>query len=313
MYKKFIVILFSAFLGALFILSAWLKLFPIEPFEYQITGSTFFGWDASVFVARLVIGLEFCLGILLLFSYDLKKTIPAMIVLLAVFCVHLTYLWISRGNQVDCGCMGESISITPLQGILKNVVMIVMGVFIYKSDFQFELKIKQLYAYLFIVSTATVFIVNPVDLNYSRTYLNKPFEHFELNLNPVYNSHDTANIELPRMNVRNRKLILSFLSASCPHCKIAASKISVIKRRNPKIPFYFFINGDPKDIRKFLEKTETQDIPHSRLNGQEFVKAAGLNLPVIYYYDSGQVSKQVDYYTLEQDHIEKWLGQSKSK
>ncbi len=307
MFKRVLIIFISVLLGAMFIASAWLKLYPIELFEYQITGSTFFGWDTSVFVARIIIAIEFALGILLIAAYDLKRTIPAMIVLLVVFCIHLVYLWASRGNQVDCGCMGEGISITPLQGILKNLGMIALGFVVYRWGHAYRFNIKQLNAYLLIVCATVVFILNPVDLNYARTYLNKPFEQFNLDLNSIYNSQDKLRVEHPSEDVRNRQLVLSFLSASCPHCKIAATKISVIKRRNPEIPFYFFINGEDKDIETFLLKTETSGIPHSRLNGPEFIQAAGLNLPVIYYYDKGAVVKQVDYYTLDQKHIEQWL------
>lgn len=307
MLKRILVIIGSASLGLLFIASAWFKLFPIEPFEYQITGSTFFGWDASVVVARLVIALEFFLGVSLLMAYNLKKTSLYTVALLGVFCLHLIYLFISRGNEVDCGCMGSAMAFTPLQGLLKNLVMIVVALLLYKFGFDFKFKVRYFQAYVLVACISVVFIVNPVDLKYADTYLNKPFDHFDLNLDPIYNSVEADKVQQPMEDIRNKKLIIAFLSASCPHCKIAASKIAVIKRKNPSLPFYFFINGDDADIELFLKKTENTAIPHSKLNGKYFVEAAGLSLPVIYYYNRGRVEKQVDYYTLDQAHIEQWL------
>ena len=38
-----------------------------------------------------------------------------------------------------------------------------------------------------------------------------------------------------------------------------------------------------------------------------FVELAGLQLPVIYYLNNSVVEKQVDYFTLDQNHIETWL------
>ena len=61
-------------------------------------------------------------------------------------------------------------------------------------------------------------------------------------------------------------------------------------------------------IQLFLRNTETSDVPHSRLNGPLFVQMAGLNLPVIYYYNKGKIERQVDYFTLEQYHVEAWLN-----
>ncbi|MCC6818756.1 MAG: hypothetical protein IT245_07695, partial [Bacteroidia bacterium] len=170
--------------------------------------------------------------------------------------------------------------------------------------------LKYASVYVFILGITAVFIVNPVDLEYASSYLNKPYEAFELSLDEIYQSEESDKVQVPQKELRNQKTVLAFLSASCPHCKIAAEKIAVMKRLNPALPFYFFINGDDKDIIKFLNKTETNDIPHSRLNGSLFIKTAGLNLPVIYYYNKGKVELQVDYYTLEQKHLETWLQET---
>ncbi|MEZ4804029.1 MAG: hypothetical protein R2852_00690 [Bacteroidia bacterium] len=296
-------------LAAIFLLSAWFKLFPIEPFEYKIVGTTFFGWVSSVFVARIVISLELFLALMLLLSVNLKTTLKLSLFILAIFTIHLTVDLILNGNQSDCGCMGSLMSFTPIQGIIKNLIMIA-GVSVllinYEQLFKFKFKLEYFSFYILLISGIAVFASNPVELTYSEKYLNKPFEGFKLDLDTLYNTVYGEKIEQPSMDVRDKKLILGFLSASCPHCKIAAQKISVIKRRNPNLPFYFFINGDQKDIEKFLTVTETENIPHSRLNGHLFVQLAGLHLPIIYYYSKGFIDKQVDYYTLEQYHIEKW-------
>jgi thiol-disulfide isomerase/thioredoxin len=305
--KKVLVIFLSACTGILFILSAYFKLWPIEPFEYKIVGTTFFGWQVSVFVARIVIATEFALGAMLLFSYRLKSTLRMTIGLLVIFCMHLGYVLISKGNSTDCGCMGTFMALTPVQGLLKNLLMIAVCIFLYRARFDFELGLRHMPEYIFITSIVSVFIVNPVDFEHSRTYLNRPFETFELDLDTIYNSTHSATVEAPPLDVRQGKYLLAFMSSSCPHCRIAAQKLSVISQRNPAIPMYFFINGDDKDIRKFVEETETSHIPHSRLGRDLFIPLAGLHLPVLFYYNRGKIDKQVDYFTLEQYHIEDWL------
>lgn len=300
-------IVISFLIGTMFLVSAWSKLYPIEPFEYNITGTTFFGWTSSVFVARIVIGAEFAVGLLLIAAYRLKHTVLTAAAMLLVFCVHLAYVWISRGDTGDCGCMGNLMTFTPSQGLLKNAVMLLLLIPVYKWGPDYSLNRKHIITLLFPVCIAAVFILNPVDLNYASNYLNKPFEDFPLSLDTLYNATDTTKIERPVADFRSGKAVVLFVSAKCPHCKIAASKVSVIHRLNPSIPFYFFINGDPGGIRRFKEQTGTLDIPHSMLNGPVFVALAGVRLPVIYYFNRGRVEKQVDYYTLEQDYIEKWM------
>lgn len=298
----------AALMGALFLVSAWFKLFPIEPFEYKIVGTTFFSWLPAVFVARIVIAGEFGIGLLLLFSYRLKDSLRLAMLALVLFSVHLVFVLVLQGNTADCGCMGSLMQMTPLQGLIKNAGLLLLSFVIYRHAFHFELKIPHLIPYVLLVSAALVFIVNPVDPGYSETYLNKPYEGYAMELDTLYNMPVNEKADKPVLDIRGKKMILAFVSASCPHCRIAAQKIAVIKRRNPAIPFYFFVNGDPDKIDAFLMETETAHIPHSKLNGPLFIRLAGLNLPVICYYNKGRVERQVDYFTLEQYHIEQWLG-----
>jgi len=129
--KKFDALFLSFCLGTVFIISAYSKLFPIEPFEYNIVGTTFIGWKFSVIVARIIIALEFYLGALLLFSYNHKRNIPLALGLMVVFSIHLIYQLIAKGNIGDCGCFGNMLNITPLQGLLKNISIIIVLFIIY--------------------------------------------------------------------------------------------------------------------------------------------------------------------------------------
>jgi hypothetical protein len=307
--KKLFAYLLSLMIGIVMMSSAWFKLFPIEPFEYKIVATTFISWVPAVFVARLVIALEFFLGLLLIFTYDLKRSLKWTIATLIVFSLHLTIDLLLNGNASDCGCMGSLMQFTPLQGILKNLVLIGMALLAYQLAYSFVLPLQHLPYYLFLVSAMTIFIVNPIDLSYSERYLNQSYKVFELNLDTLYQTSTHGDkVQAPVEDIRQKQLILAFVSASCPHCKIAAQKIAAMRKQNPQLPFYFFINGDDDKIQLFLRNTETSDVPHSRLNGPLFVQMAGLNLPIIYYYNKGKIERQVDYFTLEQYHVEAWLN-----
>jgi len=299
----------SFLLGIVFIISAWSKYYPVEPFEFAIVKTGFIGWKASLIVARVIIAIEFTLGVLLLFSYRLKSTSKIVAAVLIIFTLQLIWSIINQGNTGDCGCFGELLPMTPLQAIIKNIVLLIAAIYLSFSKLESTFPFKRFGLFLLCFFLTFIFALDPVDYTYSKTYLDKPFENFELNVDTVYETQIHEKIGIPKIDIRDQKLILAFLSSTCSHCKIAAKKLAVIHQMNPKIPFYFFINGNDEDIQKFIEITGIKDIPNSKLNGETFVKLAGLHLPVIYYYNHGKIEKQVDYYTLEQYHIEDWLNE----
>lgn len=298
----------SALLGIIFLYSAYTKLFPIEPFEFEIVRTTFVSWEFSLWVSRLVIVLEILLGLLLLFSYKPKLTNRLCIIILAIFSIHLIFTIYRFGNIGSCACFGEAIPLTPLQGIIKNAFLISISIILLIHNREWYIK-SYVLTLAFIASLATVFITNPIDYEYAKTYLNKEFENFPLNLDTIYQSENFEKIGQPKEDIRDRKVILAFLSSSCKHCTIAAKKMGVIHLRNPQVPFYFFINGNDQEIDDFKILTGTVDIASSKLNGPIFIELAGVQLPIIYYFNKGMVEKQVNYYTISQNHIEQWLQQ----
>lgn len=305
--KKITLILLSLITGIVFLFSGYSKLFPIEPFEYQLVELGIANWQLSLILARLIIGFEFFLGILFLFNYRLKSfTSKITIITLIIFSIQLIFTLIIKGNETDCGCFGQLFPMTPLQALLKNSILILICLIMLKHSNDHFNKFKSIKFYLLLISITSVFIFNAVDFNYSKNYLNKPYDNFTLNIDTLYKTN-SDKFDPPKVDVRKGKHIISFLSASCQHCKIAAQKMKIIKKKNPSIPIYLFINGEDKDIQLFIKKTECNNIVYTKLNNPFFVSIAGVHLPVIYYLNNTVVEKQVDYFTLEQYHIENWL------
>ena len=125
-------------ISALFIVSAVAKLYPspyfaISTFEVKQLYPLGFSEGIAPYFSRILIGIEFALGIAILIPHYLKKiTIPATILLLAVFIIHLSYTTFSSGNAGNCGCFGSLLPMTPIQAILKNVVAMILLVVLLK-------------------------------------------------------------------------------------------------------------------------------------------------------------------------------------
>jgi len=128
----------------------------------------------------------------------------------------------------------------------------------------------------------------------------------------LYAPDDTSKVEKPSVDLREGKHVLAFLSLSCPHCKIAAKKFRLIKKDNPALPIYFVLNGQKTNYQEFIKETRADNIPSSFALGKAFVKLSTAHLPRIYYLDNGIVKKKVDYFELNQYHIEDWIRTGKA-
>ncbi len=306
---RIVLILLSTALGLVFIYSGYTKLDPvIETFEFTFVDIGIGNWYTAPVIARVLIGLEFFIGFLLIINYNLKKfTLPLTIGLLVFFCIYLILQIALAGNNGNCGCFGEHIKMTPLQAIIKNIIMIVVAIPIYIFWQGWKIKYNKLFSAFFGLTTVLVpFILNPVDYAYSSNNLEEKI-NYPLDLNLIYHPEDTSKIETPKKELRSGKHVLAFLSLKCPHCRIAAKKFRLINKNNPELPIYFVLNGDKKDLKDFYDDTKTEKIPASFVLGKTFVNLAGTNLPRIYYIDNSIVIKKVDYYELNQYKIEDWI------
>lgn len=123
----------------LFIVSAIAKLYPspyfaISTFEVKQLYTLGFSETIAPYFSRILIGIEFALGFLLLHNHFLKRiTIPATIALLTVFIIHLSYVtFLSGGNSGNCGCFGELIPMTPIEAIIKNSIAVGLLIWLWK-------------------------------------------------------------------------------------------------------------------------------------------------------------------------------------
>ena len=144
MNKKNIAWAIRIVIALLFIVSAVAKLskgqildspyFAISTFEVKQLYTLGFSETIAPYFSRILIGIEFALGFLLLINHHLKRiTIPITIGLLVVFIGHLSYVtFLSGGNTGNCGCFGELIPMTPIEAIIKNIIAVGLLVWLWK-------------------------------------------------------------------------------------------------------------------------------------------------------------------------------------
>lgn len=314
MLKKILLTTLCILLGAVFIISGFTKggfpflhrfTSPIEPFEMTFVDLGVANWQIAPFIARLLIGLEFFIGLGLIFNIKLRKVVYKIgIAVLAIFSIYLILLILS-GSKGNCGCFGSVFTMTPMWALVKNVIMLAVFIFLYKFHEGWNNKPATILLWVVLIASISLpFIWNPVSLDYSEAYLNKPEENFSIPLDTLY---DHATLNVPPRTLSQGKHVLAFMSLTCPHCRMAAKKMRIMHKRNPQIPFYFILNGDNSKLKVFFDDTKTEDIPHCMLLHHPFIYLAGTEMPAIYLVNNSVVEHQVDYVTLDQTQVEDWL------
>ena len=298
--------LLNTIIGFIFIYSAYTKLFPIEPFEMTFIELHLANWTTAPFIARFFISLEFFIGLMLISNLNVKHYSKLAILILLLFSLYLIAVIIIKGNDGNCGCFGNHLFMTPLQALLKNFLFIGCLIFIYKyhSGFQWS-KSRYLVIPIALLSLALPHILNYVELSYSEHYLIKKEDTFPLELDTLIKN---AKIHPVPESLKQGKHIIAFMSLTCPHCRIAAQKMRLMKEQNPSLPFYFVLNGEEKDTTDFFKTTNAYNIPFTMLFGKPFIYLAGTSLPSIYLVKNDTVEQRINYLALDKEEIEKWLN-----
>jgi uncharacterized membrane protein YphA (DoxX/SURF4 family) len=132
---------FRFFVGILFIFSGLIKIndpigTSIKLKEYFEVFATDFGSffeifvPHSLFIGVVVIVLEVLLGVALIINYRINLT-AWLFLLLIIFFTFLTFYSAFFNKVTDCGCFGDAIPLSPWESFLKDVVLLVMILYIF--------------------------------------------------------------------------------------------------------------------------------------------------------------------------------------
>jgi hypothetical protein len=128
---------------------------------------------------------------------------------------------------------------------------------------------------------------------------------FQLDLSLFY---IPGKSDAPKIDLRKGKHVIAFFSLTCPHCRMAAYKMHIMKERNPSLPLFMVLGGkDTTYLQEFWDKTNAKNIPYTRLPKEEFTNMVGFSWPVIYFVNNSWVEGQTNYVEMNQTAIEDWL------
>ena len=277
-------------ISVLFLLSAIAKLYPTpmygitKVFEEGQLIPMGFSESIAPYFSRFIIGAEIFLSITILFHNYLKKLIlPISFIMITIFSIHLSTKLLEPGN---CGCFGDLIPMTPLEALVKNIITLIIIVFIYKKSKDYRQNFSILIILFLLISTA-MFALLP-----TTSSSNKNDSSF---ISYVENENF--------LNDEGRK-ILCFFDAGCGHCQQAAKSLDSLSLLNESFPSVHIIFSDteeekiPEFFNGIINQYQYQVIPFANYDTDEIdsymeITFPDYDNPVVILYDG---SRQIRLY-----------------
>ena len=290
-------------LGLVFIVSAVLKLIDMDSFEIYIYSYHFFSLNASFIVARLAIILELVLGIGLV-SHTLHKMYWwGSMAMLGGYTLLLIYA-LTLGRTDSCHCFGDFLQLDPKQSLIKNAVLMLFFLLIYKME-SWKTPFRWLILILAVMaSSIAVFVISPPD---NLTSNADPEQNLQVELFDAM----LDDAPLDSLNLHMGKQVVCFFSTSCDYCQMAAHKLSLMQQFYgfPKENITYLFMGNEEGVASFYEQSESawyRDMLYPDV--ARMLKAINGNFPVIVFLEDGEVVHEYGFRNMNEAEIKAFMG-----
>lgn len=157
------------FVGILFIFSGLVKLNDpmgtaikmeeyFEVFSVDISQIFHYLVPYSMSVGLFVVILEVLLGVALLINYRMGLTAWTLLVLI-IFFTFLTFYSAAFNKVTDCGCFGDAIPLKPWQSFFKDIVLLILIIYIFIRRKVYGPKLSSLTGNVLVVSVLLINIL----------------------------------------------------------------------------------------------------------------------------------------------------------
>jgi thiol-disulfide isomerase/thioredoxin len=333
-------------IALLFIVSAiakiskgWISDFPFIDFSPYFAISTFevkqlltlgFSDTLAPYFSRILIGIEFALGFLLLSNNFLKRiTIPATVGLLSVFIIHLSYVtFLSGGNSGNCGCFGELLPMTPIEAIIKNIIAVGLLIWLWKISENDKKSNIWMLTSITLACILGLFMLAPMKA--SSVSISNSNDNINISTDTISKLTDSVKIEEiktidsskikveeaveevkkevgPKQaisgyadlysDIDKGQKILCFFVPGCEHCRDAAKDLNTLQKKYKDFPQVqiVFMDEEAEKIPDFFKYAGKQ-FPYKVIDIIPFWTklGTGKDTPGVVYLHNGNVIKFFD-------------------
>ena len=287
-------------IGSVFIIAAILKLMSIDEFEIYIYSFDIFSFLLTTFVSRIIIIGEFILGLFLILKINYKLTWRLTFISLILFTLFLIYVAIFR-QDANCHCFGELVELSPLESIIKNLVMIAL-LMLGQQTTSSKLK-AQSSKLLVLSSTFLVFIISPPDSIYKMIYSTEK----EVSTVDLYKSFDeVVKIDFTEEGLvfdsissfkEKENQLIVIVSSGCKYCRLGLKKLSLIMKNEDLATdnVDIFIWGSPEGIEDFRNETMTEDYSYWHIMPNRAIEITYGRFPIFIFLKEKDIIKIGDF------------------
>ena len=298
--------------GSVFIIAAILKLISIDEFEIYIYSFDIFSFLLTTFVSRFIIIGEFVLGLFLILKINYKTTWRLAFISLILFTLFLVYVAIFR-NDDNCHCFGELVELSPLESIVKNLILIVL-LFLSQQpkakSQQPTANSQQPTAKVLVVLLScclVVFILTPPDSIYKMIYSTEK----EVSTIDLYESFDEVlKIDFTEEGIgfdtitnfqESETQLIAVVSAGCKYCKLGLKKLSLMMKNEDLAldDVDVFIWGSLEGIIGFREETMTEDFGYWHIMPNKAIEITYGRFPIFIMIKEKDIIKVGDFRDLD--------------
>ena len=287
--------------GTVFIISALSKFNSIDNVEMYVYSMGLFNLKVTVILIRLLISFELFVGISLIIQLFAKKIWFLAFLSLVGFSVFLI-IQIIVGDKGNCHCFGELIKMSPVQSLLKNLVLIAT-LFIIKNQKGISFRFHSVIITAILVGTlAFPLLAAPPDFVVENRY--KGFADLKNGDNSeVFHNYLKAH------NLDQDKQIVCFFSMGCKFCKLASQKLSGMAKNseaNINITYVFF--GRRSKLSTFWENNNSTRYTSHVLSSNKFFQISNGTLPLIIFIEDGTVKGKFSYRDLNEEAFHEFVN-----
>ncbi len=266
-------------LAGVFIFSALSKLQGTGLFEIALVDQGLAATrEHAAFPARFLIAFELFLGVALLLPYHLKRLIlPLVIATLSAFIVLQGYQLAAGKQAQDCGCFGKLLPMSSAVSLLKNVILLGLGLGLFRM-INAEKRNIAIPLLLAAGSVAAVLLYAPVRHNYDGNFAR-------------YTQFEKAG----RVDLTSGDQLVAVFNAECEHCQETAMELRTLAEHSTGFPqiYVLMFGGSDSTIAAFSEKTHTS-YPFHVISESEFFDLIGNTPPRVYWLQDGRIKARWD-------------------
>lgn len=297
-FKEIAPVALKVLLGLVFIVSAVLKIFDMDRFEIYVYSYHFFSLNFSFLVARAAIIVELVLGIGLVSNCLHKLMWWGSVAMLTGYTLLLIYALI-LGRTDNCHCFGDYLQFNPMQSIVKNGVLLLFFLLIYRVK---EWKPRFRWVGLCVVvlaSSVAVFAVSPPD-NFTPAY------DAEANLQTELFQSALVEPPLDSMQLTEGKQVVCFFSTSCEYCQMAAQKLSLMQQFYgfPAENITYVFMGSAEGVVSFYEQSQSahyRDVLYP--DARKLLRIINGAFPTIVFMEGGEVVHEYGFRNMREEEI----------